>query len=621
VRQAPEVRQRDTLPRVCRVVVDVLAVERLFDYLVPEGLAGAVEVGTVVRVPLHGRRVRAWVVADGVDSVAPPSRIRSLLGVVSAGPPPDVVDLIVWTARRFAGPRLPLLRAASPPAVVLPATAPLALAPSPLAVGLSEGADPEAAALAAEAHRAGAADRSVTVIRWPPASDLGDLVAGLLPEHGSCLVVVPDGRLPSLLSRLRAAGRVAVPYLSDGRPSDRARAWDRARRGACVVMGGRRAVFAPVPDLAAVVVLDDGVEALKEERSPAWHARDVAVERARRAGARVTLVSPVPPLESITAASVLVPSRSAERAGWPVLEVVDRRREPPGLGLFSTRLVAALRAAVSGVGRAVCVLNRRGRARLLACHACGELARCERCQAAVGEPPGEPAGTTLVCSACGHGRPRLCARCGGTRLRILRAGVSRVREELSALLPGVDVAMVDAGTDKIAGEPVLIGTEAVLHRAEAARLVAFLDFDQELLAPRFRAGEQALWLLVRAARLVGPRSGGGRMLVQTRLPRHEVLEAAVRADPGLLSAAEEPRRRLLKLPPYSALGALTGDRPALDAASVALRQTGVQVSDSGRAGLLVRAPTPEALADALAEALAAGRPAGRLRAEVDPLRA
>jgi primosomal protein N' (replication factor Y) len=593
------------------VAVDVLAVERLFDYLVPDDLAGSVTVGAVVRVSLHGRKVRAWVVADGVEPEAPPERLRPLLGVVSAGPPEDVVELTAWAAHRFAGPRLPLLRAASPPAVVLPARTP---APPPASAAPVDGLDPEAAVLAA-----GAAGRTLAAVRWPPASDAGDLVAGLLPRRGSCLVVVPDGRLSPLLSRLRVTGRAVVPYLSDGRPSDRAGAWDRARRGSCVVVGGRRTVFAPVPDLAAVVVLDDGSEALKEERSPAWHARDVAVERARRAGARVTLVSPAPPLESVTAAAgVLVPSRGAERSGWPVLEVVDRRREPPGLGLFSTRVVAALRGAVEEGGRAVCVLNRRGRARLLACHACGELARCERCAAAVGEDAG---GTRLVCSSCGQARPRLCGRCGGTRLRILRAGVGRVREELAALLPGVDVAMVDAATEKIAGEPVLIGTEAVLHRVEAARVVAFLDFDQELLAPRFRAGEQALWLLVRAARLVGPRPGGGRALVQTRSPRHEVLEAAVRADPGLLLAAEEPRRRLLGLPPYGALGILTGDRSALDAASVALRQAGVGVSTSGRAGLLIRAPTPEVLADAMAEALAAGRTAGRLRAEVDPLRA
>ncbi|MGH8993101.1 MAG: hypothetical protein ACRDZ7_16450, partial [Acidimicrobiia bacterium] len=94
--------------RVCRVVVDVLAVERVFDYIVPEAMRAAVSVGTIVRVGLSGRRVRAWVVADGVEPEAPPERLRPLLGVVSAGPPPEVVELTAWAAWRFAGPRLPL---------------------------------------------------------------------------------------------------------------------------------------------------------------------------------------------------------------------------------------------------------------------------------------------------------------------------------------------------------------------------------------------------------------------------------------------------------------------------------------------------------------------------------
>jgi primosomal protein N' (replication factor Y) len=212
--------------------------------------------------------------------------------------------------------------------------------------------------------------------------------------------------------------------------------------------------------------------------------------------------------------------------------------------------------------------------------------------------------------------------------------VTRVREELAALLPGVGVAMVDAATGELPGEPVLIGTEAVLHRvaphpAGSTAVVVFLDLDAELLAPRFRAGEQALWLIVRAARLVGPRAAGGRVLVQTRLPRHEVIEAAVRADPGLLADAERPRRKLLGLPPYAALARLTGDPAALAAAAVALRSAGGGIGVSGGAAgarggsadaVLVRAPSPDALATALATALAAGRPAGRLRAEVDPLR-
>jgi primosomal protein N' (replication factor Y) len=491
----------------------------------------------------------------------------------------------------------------------------------------------------------------VAVVRWPPAADPGDLVAGLVAPAGTTVVVVPDGRLAGLAAAVRSAGAVVVPWLTEGRPRDRARAWDRCRRGGCVVLGGRSAVLAPVPDLAALVVVDDGSEALKEERSPTWHARDLAAERARRLGARLTVVSPAPPLEA--PGPVLTVSRTVERAGWPITEVVDRRREPPGLGLFSPRAVAALRAAVgddrrpsatggvaeerrsSGV-RAVCVLNRKGRARLLACAACGELARCERCGAAVAEVDGEPADRPgeepvrlLTCGTCAANRPRVCVRCGSMKLKVLRAGVTRVRDELAALLPGVGVAMVDAGTADLPNDPVLIGTEAVLHRvaphpAGSTAVVVFLDLDAELLAPRYRAGEQALWLLVRAARLVGPRAGGGRILVQTRLPRHEVIEAAVRADPGVLSELERPRRKLLELPPYAALARLSGDAPALAAATAALRAGGCgeRLSASAGAGgdVLVRAPSADALAAALAGAMAAGRPAGRLRAEVDPLR-
>jgi primosomal protein N' (replication factor Y) (superfamily II helicase) len=651
-----------TATRICRVAVDVLAVERLFDYTVPEALAGAVGLGTIVRVNLGGRRVRGWVVEDDVVSEAPPEKLRPLLAAVSAGPSPEIVDLTAWAAWRFAGPRLPLLRAASPAAVVPAGHTPDDGAGSPpnLRSSGTGGVPQERRSSSSAAELAvDAAGRLVATVRWPPAAEVGEIVAGLLAESGSTIVVVPDGRLGRLAAALRATGATVVPWLTEGRPRDRARAWDRTRRGGCVLLGGRSAVLAPVPDLAAVVVVDDGSEALKEERSPTWHARDLAAERARRRRARVTLVSPAPPLEA--PGPVLVPSRTDERAGWPITEVIDRRREPPGLGLFSERTVAALRAAADplNVGpervayrngretaqasgspvdetvrgrdvRAVCVLNRRGRARLLACAACSELARCERCEASVAEVDAGTAGpepvAMLGCAVCGATRPRVCVRCGSMRLKVLRSGVTRVREDLAVLLPGVGVAMVDAATGDLPGEPVLIGTEAVLHRVEphpggSTSVVVFLDFDAELLAPRLRAGEQALWLLVRAARLVGPRSAGGRLLVQTRLPRHEVIEAAVRADPGLLAETERPRRKLLDLPPYAALARLTGDAPALAAASAALRVGGnIGVSGGADGVVLVRAANAERLADALAAALAAGRPAGRLRAEVDPLR-
>jgi primosomal protein N' (replication factor Y) len=234
-----------------------------------------------------------------------------------------------------------------------------------------------------------------------------------------------------------------------------------------------------------------------------------------------------------------------------VLDVVDRRRDDPRTGLYSPRLVDALRSG----RRVVCVLNRKGRVKLLACAACGDLARCETCSAAVeATDDGD-----LRCLRCGATRPAVCASCGATRLKSLRLGVSRVREDLERLAGEAVVEVTgDADEPPPASARLLVGTEAVLHRGERADVVAFLDLDQELLAPRYRAAEQAIALLGRAARLLGPRQDGGRLLVQTRVPRHEVLDAVLHADPSRLTGPERERRAALRFPPTTSLALVSG---------------------------------------------------------------
>lgn len=570
-------------------------------------------VGTIVRIPLHGRRVRGWVVADDVDAGTEAERILPLAKVVSAGPPADVVALCEWAAWRYAGPITALLGAASPPNVVAPDEEPeREVALYPVA------ALPEVVAGARELRR--------SVIAWPPAVDRRELVLGLLASEGSTLVVVPAAtRAPLLVRQLEREGRNAVVLGSDLSDAERTVMWDRARAGACVVVGGRLATLAPVPDLTAIVVLDEGDEALKEERAPTWNGREVAVERAERAGARVTLVSPAPTLESEMHAtrSPLRPARGLERSGWSIVEVVEPRTEPPGRALLTTRLTAALQDVVETPGaRAVCVQNRKGRARLLVCANCGELARCERCGAAVAE-----ARVGLECARCGTSRPRLCLACHDTRLRARRVGATRLTEELAALLPRAHVAEVGAGTEVPADAQVLVGTEAVLHRVApppSVLLCAFLEFDQELLAPRYRAAEQALWLLVRAARLVGPRSGPGRILVQTRVPDHEVIVAARHADPTVVIAAERTRRQALRFPPFGGLAEVTGGETAVASACAELARR-PELTVLGPSGTppraLVQADGVEALCDGFAATdLSAARAHGRLRVEVDPLR-
>ena len=567
-----------------------------------------------MRVPLHGRRVRGWVVADHVEPEAALDRILPLAKVVSAGPPADVVALCEWAAWRYAGPVSALLGAASPPNVV-------AVGPEP---ELGAAVFPPVALTDVVAR---ARDRPRSVLAWPPAVDRRELVHGLLATEGSTIVVVPaPGRAPLLVRQLEREGRSAVVLGSDRPAAERSSMWNRARAGACVVVGGRLAVLAPVPDLAAVVVLDEGDEALKEERAPAWNARELAVERAARVGARVTLVSPAPTVDAgeLAGGPSLRPARPLERSGWPIVEVVDPRDEPPGRALLTTRLTTALQDVLaSGTGRAVCVLNRKGRARLLVCGNCGELARCERCGAAVSEVD-----LGLMCGRCAATRPRLCLVCHDTRLRGRRIGVTRLAEELAALLPRARVVEVGAGDDAPpAGAQVLVGTEAVLHRAPPQPpivLCAFLEFDQELLATRYRAAEQALWLLVRATRLVGPRSGPGRVLVQTRVPDHEVLVAARQADPTLVAAAERTRRQALGFPPFGGLAEVSGEAAAVAEACAGLAGRS-ELTVLGPSGTppraLVQAATVDRLCDELAAVdLSPARAHGRLRVEIDPLR-
>jgi primosomal protein N' (replication factor Y) len=372
-------------------------------------------------------------------------------------------------------------------------------------------------------------------------------------------------------------------------------------------------------------VLDAHAEAYVEERAPTWDATVLAVERARRADVPCLLVSPVPSLEQLARLPLFTLPAAEERSGWPRLQVLDRRRDDPHRGLYAEPLAALAHAArrAEPDRPVLFVLNRTGRIRLLACAPCGELTRCEHCGGAMAElARAEPGSArTLTCPNCHATRPAVCAACGSTRLRQLRVGVGRAAEELAALL-GSDVVEVTAGEERPTGA-FLVGTEAVLHRVAVASLVVFLDFDQELLAPRYRAAEQALVLLARAARLLfgrRPPPPSRRLVVQTRLPDHAVLAAAAAGDPGLLVTEERQRRRALGLPPDSALAELSGPDAGVLAAAVnelARRERlDVEVAELGRGHQLVRAADHELLASVIA---AVREEEHTVRVAVDPI--
>jgi len=605
---------------VVEVLPDVSGIDRTFAYDVPQALAGSVKVGCIVRVVLHGRRVRGWVVAEA--SVVPPDvELRPVSEVVSLGPPQSVVELSRWASWRYSGRLRPLLLAASPPRLVRalpPASEPWAGSSGRTAgpagdIEPGRGLEREIAAATFQALSSRSA-----VLRLPPAAPRLAAVEATIEATagvpGDVLVLAASRTdAVTLTTRLERSGH-ALALQPD--------AWSEAASGGRVVVGTRSAVLSPVVDLRAVVVLDAHSDSYQEERVPTWEAAVLAEERARRAEVPCLLVSACPTLDMLVGRHLVTLSRGAERAGWAPIEVIDARDEDPRAGGYPTRLASVIRAAAETQPRrpVVAVLNRKGRARLLACVRCGSLLRCEACGTALVqlERPAQGELALLHCPRCSSSGPVCCASCGPTRSRIVRPGVARARDDLAALT-GLEVAEIGRTSTgpgvSLPDAPVLIGTEAVLHRAVSASVVVFLDFDQELLAPRYRAGEQALALLALASRVVGGRRRAGRAVVRTRLPDHEVLAAALHADPGRLVSAEGPRRALLRLPPTTALALVSGDGADEFVTRLACSDPPVEVGSLAAGRFLVRAAGSEALADALASA---GQPAQGTRIEVDP---
>lgn len=582
--------------------------EKSFDYVVPAELAGAVALGTLVRVPLGARRsVRGWVV--GLREEASAEGLRPVSAVLGCSVDPEVVELATWAARRWAGPEEAFLTAASAPRPV-PG---LRVTPS-FASGRSQ------------------AGASVTLVVHGPADDRWPLVAGALDQArsagGQALVLVPQSEdVPRVAKRASGLG-YHVAALPEG--------WSEAARGATVVVGARSAAFAPLPGLAVALVLDAHDDAYVEERAPTWRAVDVVAERARRRGVPLVLATPAPTVALVELADESrvgvdgaggtggagVPERRAA-LHWPAMELVDLGEEDPRHGLVGERLVRVARDARPDAV-AVCVLNRKAAAALVLCQRCRAACRCDDC----GAPVAELEAGTLRCRRCGAVRPAVCERCGSLRLARHALGAPSLAKRLQAALGGggrvVQVgggASVDAG--ELAAASVVVGTDAALRRVERRRVgaVVLVDFDVDLLAPRVYAEEAALALLARAARLAPAGRGRARLVVQTRVPEHPLLQAVRTGRVLEWLAGQGGVRRAAGLPPFGGAALVSGERAEalLEAATAAVG--GLDVSGPRDGRWLVRAPSRAELEAALEAGRAAlGRPCRGVRVEVDPVR-
>lgn len=518
-----------------RVVPDVpsFSVDDGFAYAVPDGME--LGVGSIVRVPLGGRRVRGWVVG------AEPERagLRAVLSMSGALPAfgAATLEVLRWAAAHYVAPLSAVLSKTSPPniarGVVVGRQSPLGASPRRLVVTAAPWTD----VIASEASVHLLSGRSVMVV-CPTVMEAEALAAAL----GSALGL----RTTAISSRTPAAVTTA-------------RWVEAATRPGTLVVGTREVAFWPAAALGLVVLADEGRRGMKDRATPTIHARDLVLRRAAAEHFATTMLALVPSVEAVVGASEVI---EAGRP-WGRVEIVDRSAEPPGRSLFSETAAAALRAA--GDRRVLVFTHRRTVAQR--CVRCRLLRACPSCGAAPGESD--------VCPRCSVA-VAVCTGCGGRRFESLGAGLPRVLSETARIVTRDEVGPVGSG------RRVVVGSERDLPGLEVD-LTVVVDGDGPLMAPHYRAIEEGLRLLGRAVAAAGSGSGR-RALVQTSNPSHPAMSALVAGDPVSVVRGDGRSRAALGFPPAGEVIAV--EATGLDASAAA----GLTAALRGRA--TVHGPAP-----------------------------
>jgi primosomal protein N' (replication factor Y) len=404
----------------------------------------------------------------------------------------------------------------------------------------------------------------------------------------SALLLVPEiGLTPAMAGQMFAAFGSQVALLHSGlTPDERAEQWHRIRRGeARIVVGTRSAVFAPMVDLGLILVDEEHDGSYKQEETPRYHGRDVAVMRAKFNQAVVVLGSATPSLESWANSvrgrytRIEMRTRVMDRP-LPTVELVDMRTEFKETGkeeIFSRQLVSETQATLDRGEQVMILLNRRGYSFTVLCRSCGEKIECENCAIAMTyhKPAAETdlhahAGDRLECHYCGYRRsvPQRCPKCESEHLFYLGAGSQQGEERLQELFPNARIGRMDRDTVRGRGDMerlltrlyageinLLVGTQMIAkgHDVHGVTLVGVVGADSALGLPDFRAAERVFQLLTQVSGRAGRGELPGRVLVQTYHPEHYAIRCAATHDYTGFVAKELEFRRWMHYPPSSVL--------------------------------------------------------------------
>ncbi|MEO8742734.1 MAG: primosomal protein N', partial [Lysobacteraceae bacterium] len=443
-----------------------------------------------------------------------------------------------------------------------------------------------------------------------------EAIADCLARDKQALVLVPEiGLTPQTLRRFRAQLGVPVHALHSGlADGERARVWTAMARGeARVLVGTRSAIFTPLPDAGLIVVDEEHDASYKQQDGMRYHARDLALVRAKALGIPVVLGSATPSLESLQHAigGRYAHLRLRQRAGDakpPSVRVIDVRKRVLDGGL-SSEMLAAIGATLARGEQALVFKNRRGYAPVLLCYDCGWNARCKRCAASSKDMAMtvHARGGRLICHHCGarQAAPKACPDCASLALMPQGAGTERIEDTLAQHFPDAPLLRVDRGTTRhrdaleqhlaslgdTAG--ILVGTQMLAkgHDLPNLTLVCVVGVDEGLHSVDFRAPEKLAQLLIQVAGRGGRASKPGSVLLQTHHPEHPLLATLLGGGYPAFAALELAQRESAGFPPYGFLALLRAEAPS-DAAVQEFLTEARQVFDTMTTNATIHGPLP-----------------------------
>jgi len=400
----------------------------------------------------------------------------------------------------------------------------------------------------------------------------------VLEAGRSAILLVPEiGLTPAVAADLHQVFGEEVAILHSALThAERAEQWHRVHRGeARMVVGTRSAVFAPVPDLALLIVDEEHDSSYKQEETPRYHARDVAVMRAKMAGAAVVLGSATPSLESYFNAKknkyalIELPDRVQARP-LPEVELIDMKQEFQETGreqVLSRKLVEEIRERLDRREQVIVLLNRRGYSPVMLCRACGKTLQCKNCAIAMTH---HKRARKMECHYCGYTAavPQQCVHCGSEYVYFLGTGSEKLEDLLHGLFPQARIGRLDRDTvrgredfERVLGAlhagdlDMLVGTQMIAkgHDIHGVTLVGVVGADIALGLPDFRAAERTFQLLTQVAGRAGRGETPGKVVLQTYFPDHYAVQYAARHDFVGFYEKELRFRNWMHYPPYAAL--------------------------------------------------------------------